>query len=202
MDIASSAGHVQVLEWFRNSGLDVKYDKTAMHHASLHGRVDVLQWWLDSGLQLIFDADALTLASKYNRPEVLEWWDQSGLPIMYRMCDIEEALEDAMGGGDSNADGTSKLDQDKIGDMLGVFDVVHENSLAIRAEIGAKTNRLEMTERRLSSEGLNFTEVLSDNEDVNYAELIMKMKLSENVYNASLSMGTRIIQPTLLDFLR
>ena len=95
-----------------------------------------------------------------------------------------------------------EFDQGKISNMLGTIDQVHENSLAVRAEIGAKTNRLEMTERRLSSEGLNFTEVLSDNEDVNYAELIMKMKLSENVYNASLSMGTRIIQPTLLDFLR
>ena len=72
MDVASGAGHVGVLEWFREhltirNALDVKYDKTAMHHASLHGRVDVLQWWLDSGLQLIFDADALTLASKHNR---------------------------------------------------------------------------------------------------------------------------------------
>lgn len=31
--------------------------------------------------------------------QVLEWWDKSGLPISYRMCDIEEALEDAIAGG-------------------------------------------------------------------------------------------------------
>lgn len=101
MDMASTAGHVDVLEWWARSQLDFKYDRQAMYHASCHGKVDVLQWWFGSGLQLIFDADALIGATKHNRPEVLEWWDKSGLPIQYRMCDIEEALEDAIGGGEA-----------------------------------------------------------------------------------------------------
>ena len=69
-------------------------------HSPKSTQVDVLQWWLESGLQVIFDQDALVGATKHNRPEVLEWWDKSGLPIQYRMCDIEEALEDAIGGGE------------------------------------------------------------------------------------------------------
>lgn len=113
------------------------------------------------------------------------------------VIDMFDQLIDAMGGGEEDG-----FDQRKIGAMLDIVDGVHENSLAIRAEIGAKTNRLEMTEKRLSSEKLNFTSVLSINEDVNYAELIMNTKLAENVYNASLSIGSKIIQPTLLDFLR
>jgi hypothetical protein len=101
MDTASTAGNVKVLEWWAASQLEPKYDRHALHHASCHGKVDVLQWWLGSGLQLIFDQDALTGATRHNRPEVLEWWDKSGLPIQYRMCDIEEALEDAIGGGEA-----------------------------------------------------------------------------------------------------
>jgi len=101
MDVASTAGHVKVLEWWAASQLEFKYDRHVLHHASCHGKVDVLQWWLGSGLQLIFDQDALTGATRHNRPEVLEWWDKSGLPIQYRMCDIEEALEDAIGGGEA-----------------------------------------------------------------------------------------------------
>ncbi|OBZ69954.1 hypothetical protein A0H81_10459 [Grifola frondosa] len=101
MDMASTAGHVDVLEWWARSQLEPKYDRQAMYHASCHGKVDVLQWWLGSGLQLIFDQEALTGATRHNRPEVLEWWDKSGLPIQYRMCDIEEALEDAIGGGEA-----------------------------------------------------------------------------------------------------
>ncbi|KAI0827883.1 hypothetical protein BC628DRAFT_1409447 [Trametes gibbosa] len=100
MDMASTAGHVDALEWWASSQLEPKYDRQALYHASCHGKVEVLQWWLGSGLQMIFDQEALTGASRHNRPEVLEWWDNSGLPIQYRMCDIEEALEDAIGGGE------------------------------------------------------------------------------------------------------
>ncbi|EKM53432.1 uncharacterized protein PHACADRAFT_175854 [Phanerochaete carnosa HHB-10118-sp] len=101
MDMASNAGHVGVLDWWAKHQPEIKYDRQAMYHASCHGKVEVLQWWLDSGLQLLFDPDALIGATRHNRPEVLEWWDKSGLPIQYRMCDIEEALEDAIGGGEA-----------------------------------------------------------------------------------------------------
>ena len=101
MDMASTAGHVEVLDWWARHQPEIKYDRQAMYHASCHGNVDVLQWWLDSGLQLSFDPDVLVGATRHNRPEVLEWWDKSGLPIQYRMCDIEEALEDAIGGGEA-----------------------------------------------------------------------------------------------------
>jgi len=100
MELASQAGHVDVLKWWAMSHLEYTYDRHVMHHASCMGKVEVLQWWLGSGLQVIFDQDALTGATRHNRSEVLEWWDKSGLPIQYRMCDIEEALEDAIGGGD------------------------------------------------------------------------------------------------------
>lgn len=101
MDTASTAGHVQVLEWWARSQLEYKYDRQALYHASCHGKVEVLQWWFGSGLQMIFDQEALTGATKFNRREVLEWWDRSGLPIQYRTCDIEEALEDSLMGGEA-----------------------------------------------------------------------------------------------------
>ncbi|KAG0699379.1 hypothetical protein DFH29DRAFT_1002067 [Suillus ampliporus] len=100
MELASQAGHVDVLKWWATSQVEYTYDRHVMHHASCVGKVEVLQWWLGSGLQIIFDQDVLTGATRHNRSEVLEWWDKSGLPIQYRMCDIEEALEDAIGGGD------------------------------------------------------------------------------------------------------
>ena len=100
MDTASAAGQVSALAWWANSGVDYTYDRQALYHASYHGHIDVLQWWLDSGLQLFYDQDVLVAATRLNRPEVLQWWDKSGLPVQYRMCDIEEALEDAIGGGE------------------------------------------------------------------------------------------------------
>jgi hypothetical protein len=100
MDTASAAGHVSALVWWAHSGLDYTYDRQALYHASCHGHIDVLQWWVNSGLQLFFDQDVLVGATRHNRPEVLQWWNRTGLPVQYRMCDIEEALEDAIGGGE------------------------------------------------------------------------------------------------------
>lgn len=96
----------------------------------------------------------------------------------------------------------NKGDHQQIDQQLKDIDVVHQNIISIKAEIGAKTNRLDMTEKRLSSEKLNFETNLSQNEDVDYADLIMKTKIAETVYQASLSISGRIIQPTLMDFLR
>lgn len=100
LDSASAAGRTDVLEWWRRSGRELKYGASALMHASVSGHIDVLEWWLRSGLQLLFDQDALAGATKHCRRAVLEWWDHSGLPIPYRICDIEEALEDAIGPAD------------------------------------------------------------------------------------------------------
>lgn len=104
MEMASNAGHVGVLEWWASSQLEYPLDRHILQRASTLGKIQVLDWWLGSGLQLSFDQEALIGATRHNRSEVLEWWDKSGLPVQYRMCDIEEALEEAMGGGDKARD--------------------------------------------------------------------------------------------------
>ena len=76
------------------------------------------------------------------------------------------------------------------------------NINAIRAEIGVKSNRIELTTNRILDDTLNLKGLLSKNEDADMAEVIMNIKMEENVYQASLSTGARIIQPSLIDFLR
>lgn len=95
-----------------------------------------------------------------------------------------------------------KEDFGALSNTLGTVDDAINNVLEVRAEIGAKTNRLEMTQKRLESDTLNFTRLLSENEDADIAEVIMNFKMAESVYLASMSAGARIIQPSLVDFLR
>ena len=76
------------------------------------------------------------------------------------------------------------------------------NINAIRAEIGVKTNRVDLTTNRILDDTLNLEELLSKNEDADMAEVIMNLQMEENVYKASLSSGAKIIQPSLIDFLR
>jgi flagellar hook-associated protein 3 FlgL len=76
------------------------------------------------------------------------------------------------------------------------------NILKVRAEVGAKINRFETVKASIEEEKINFTNLLSQTEDVDMAQIIMDLKMQENVYRASLATGARVIQPTLLDFLR
>jgi flagellar hook-associated protein 3 FlgL len=89
-----------------------------------------------------------------------------------------------------------------VGSMLSNLDADMDNVLRIRADIGARSNRIDLTSNRLDSSNLNFTKLMSSNEDVDMVDTIMNLQNEENVYKASLSGGARIIQPSLVDFLR
>ncbi|MBP1753965.1 MAG: hypothetical protein H6Q59_363 [Firmicutes bacterium] len=69
------------------------------------------------------------------------------------------------------------------------------------ADLGSRYVRLNLTEDRLSSQKVDFEELLSNNEDVDITETIIKYSAAETIYNASLSAASKIVQNTLLDFL-
>lgn len=77
-----------------------------------------------------------------------------------------------------------------------------DNILKERAELGAKMNRMELSSSRVDGLEVSTTQMLSQEEDVDLSRLIIDLKAQENVQRAALSVGARIIQPTLVDFLR
>lgn len=91
---------------------------------------------------------------------------------------------------------------DAVGDQLANLDTRMDKLLSLRAEVGARFNRVELMESRMEDLEINLTELQSKTEDVDMAELILKAKVAENIYNASLSAGSKIIQPSLVDFIR
>lgn len=78
---------------------------------------------------------------------------------------------------------------------------ITENTTA-RAEIGARFNRIELMQSRLSSQEVVASRILSDNEDVDFEKVVTELTAQETVHRAALSVGARIIQPSLMDFLR
>ncbi|WP_339788506.1 flagellar hook-associated protein FlgL [Paenibacillus sp. FSL R7-0313] len=92
--------------------------------------------------------------------------------------------------------------QKELSNQLANIDTRTNKILAIRAEIGAKTNRVELMQGRLSDLEVNLTDLQAKVEDADYAELSIKSKIQENIYNASLSAGAKIISQSLVDFLR
>lgn len=93
-------------------------------------------------------------------------------------------------------------DTDGISSALTRIDNQFYNVNAIISEIGVKVNRVELTSNRILDDTLNLKDLLSKNEDADIAEVVMNLKMQEYVYQASLSGGGKIIQPSLVDFLR
>jgi len=74
--------------------------------------------------------------------------------------------------------------------------------LTTRADIGARQNRVEMMSNRLDSQEAAAKKQMSENEDIDYEKAITEMLTLESIHRAALSVGSRIIQPSLVDFLR
>ena len=91
---------------------------------------------------------------------------------------------------------------EKIGNLLG--DIQGQSSVVLeqRAIVGARQNRMELMGNRLSLQEINVTKQLSLNEDTDYSKAITEMTTAESIHQASLSVGAKIIQQTLVDFIR
>ncbi|MDI9459487.1 MAG: flagellar hook-associated protein FlgL [Bacillota bacterium] len=87
-------------------------------------------------------------------------------------------------------------------DVLGDLDDALDGVLSIMSEIGGKQNRVDLAQERLQDLQLNLTKILSEEQDLDYAEAIMELKMEEFAYRTALAVGARIIQPSLVDFLR
>lgn len=85
---------------------------------------------------------------------------------------------------------------------LQAVDEALDTVLRWRAEAGARINRLQLVRDRLVQNRVNFERLAAEVEGVDIAEVIMHLKMEESVYRAALAAGARIIQPTLIDFLR
>ncbi|MGG4448939.1 flagellar hook-associated protein FlgL [Brevibacillus porteri] len=82
------------------------------------------------------------------------------------------------------------------------MDQQYDKLLAERATLGASVNRVELIADRLKTQDVSITELMSKNEDADMAGVMTDLKMQESVHSAALGSGARIIQPTLLDFLR
>lgn len=69
------------------------------------------------------------------------------------------------------------------------------------ADLGSRYVRLELTENRLSTQKVDFEDLLSENEDADLADTLIKYNSAETIYNASLSAAAKVVQKSLLDFL-
>jgi flagellar hook-associated protein 3 FlgL len=68
--------------------------------------------------------------------------------------------------------------------------------------VGARSNQLERMRQTADDMALNVSQSLSDVEDIDLPQTITDLQLQQTAYQAALAAGARVVQPSLIDFLR
>jgi flagellar hook-associated protein 3 FlgL len=93
---------------------------------------------------------------------------------------------------------TAKLGTDDLKAIQGQID----NLLSVQARVGAGMNRLETASGRLQEIEESTMSMLSNTEDADMAQTLVNFSTQQAVYQSALQAGARIVQSSLLDFLR
>jgi flagellar hook-associated protein 3 FlgL len=86
-------------------------------------------------------------------------------------------------------------------DLIGIKAAM-TNILKVRSEVGSKQNRMESAEARNVDANFNMTEIMSRTEDIDITEKTMEYATMQTIYMASLQTSAKVLQPSLLDYLR
>ncbi|UFN43172.1 flagellar hook-associated protein FlgL [Nocardioides okcheonensis] len=71
-----------------------------------------------------------------------------------------------------------------------------------RAEVGARTNRVDLAVTRAGDLETSLTNALAEIENADLPKTMVDLKMQEVAYQASLAATARVLQPSLVDFLR
>ncbi|MDS1029508.1 flagellar hook-associated protein FlgL [Bacillota bacterium LX-D] len=142
------------------------------------GNDESLNWEINTGI---------TIAVNATGQDIFQVDSSTGKSKLFQLlADIKTTLETESG---------------DAGDYLDDIQEQLDNVLEQRAIVGAKGKRLEMAKEQMSEVNLNLTELNSKMEDIDIAEATMNYAMQEAVYKAALMTGTKILQPSLLDYL-
>lgn len=105
------------------------------------------------------------------------------------ITDIRGALEDP------------NFSIDTISPLITNFEKQKNETLKEITNLGAKTNYIDFIKTRTEDNNLNLTEKINSVEYIDPAEAIMDWKMQQYSYTAALQMGTKLIQPSFIDFM-
>jgi flagellar hook-associated protein 3 FlgL len=94
------------------------------------------------------------------------------------------------------------IDMNEIGKLSKDLDKYMNDVLSDRATVGAKTNSVGDIKNTNEENILQMKGTFSKMQDVDFAEKYIELKSAEMIYTSNMQVGAKIIQPTILDYLR
>lgn len=89
-----------------------------------------------------------------------------------------------------------------LGRLITAFDGYNQEVSIASTSNGSRGSRLELIQNRLSTQKTNYKELVSENEDADYAELTVQLASIKQTYDAALSSISYVMQTSLLDYIR
>jgi flagellar hook-associated protein 3 FlgL len=86
--------------------------------------------------------------------------------------------------------------------LQGQLDTIHQQLLTTLGDVGARAAQVATTKNRVDNEQLDLKTRISNNEDVDLPKAILELQSSAVAYQASLGAAGKILQTSLLDYLR
>lgn len=90
----------------------------------------------------------------------------------------------------------------ELSEYIGKLQDCQDHILNVEAKVGGMINRLDLLKNRYEQEKLTYKELKSNVEDVDYAEAYMYYSMAQSVYDGALQVSARILQSSILDYIR
>lgn len=126
-----------------------------------------------------------------------EIFNKDGNNYLDSINDLSKLMNDIANGVDAEDN-----KQELLGDVKKNIDDFFNHTVDTRTKFGVKVNTAEKIKDLNDENILNMKGVLSLEQDVNYVDKFIELKSAEMVYTASIQVGAKLIQPSILDYLR
>lgn len=146
-------------------------------------------------------SQGVTVQYNVSANDVLRFKSSNGTTLDLR--DVFSKIVNHLDGKSDDGSTTDSTSASKLvgDDLQNVKDSIN-SLLSIRSAVGAKQNAMESAENKNTNEYDNMEELLSKIEDVDITEVTMQYATLQTIYQASLQTSAKVLQPSLMDYLR
>lgn len=89
-----------------------------------------------------------------------------------------------------------------MNDTKGKIDTLFDHVVNQRTTLGVRVNTAEKIKEFNEENIINLKAILSQDQDTDVVEKFIELKSAEMIYQASIQVGAKLIQPTILDYMR
>ena len=133
--------------------------------------------------------------------EILNIKDGNGntVNLLDEINNLSTLMNDIANGDEQTA---AKAKETLLNDTKGKIDTLFDHVVNERTSLGVRVSTAEKIKELNDEDILNIQDVLSKTQDTDVVEKFIELKSAEMIYQASIQVGAKLIQHTILDYIR